>query len=103
MIAGKLSNGFEVEVDEKVVKTYKFARLIGRASSKNNDERMYANAVLVAFLIGEDQEEALLDYILEQTGEEASEKYMAELTIEIINLMKQEDETIKKSSSSDES
>ena len=103
MITGKLSNGFEVEVNEKVVTSYRFARLVGKAASKDNAERLYANATLLSYLIGEDKEEELLEYVQEQTGEEPTESEMSALTIEIINLMKSEDETTKKSSSSEES
>ncbi len=100
MIAGTLSNGFEVEVDEKVVKTYRFARLIGRAASKDDNERIYANSKILSFLIGEEKEEELLDYVKKQTGEEPTEEEITALTIEMINLMKKENEEIKKSSSS---
>lgn len=100
MIAGTLSNGFEVEVDEKVVKTYRFARLIGRATSKDDNERIYANSKILSFLIGEKGEEELLDYVQKQTGEEPTEEEITALTIEMINLMKKENEEIKKSSSS---
>lgn len=100
MIAGTLSNGFEIEFDEKVVKTYRFARLIGRAASKNDNERVYANSKLLSFLIGEEKEEELLDYVQNQTGEEPTEEEITALTIEMINLMKKENEEIKKSSSS---
>lgn len=100
MIAGTLSNGFEVEVDEKVVKTYRFARLIGRAASKDDNERIYANSKILSFLIGEEKEEELLDYVKKQTGEEPTEEEITALTIEMINMMKKENEEIKKSSSS---
>lgn len=96
MITGKLSNGFEVEVNEKIVKTYRFSRLIGKAASKDTNERLYANASLLSFLIGEEKEEALLEYIAEQNGEEATEKEITDLTIEIIGLMKEQDDEIKK-------
>ena len=85
MIAGTLSNGFEVEVDEKVVKTYRFARLIGRAASKDDNERIYANSKILSFLIGEKGEEELLDYVQKQTGEEPTEEEITALTIEMIN------------------
>lgn len=100
MIAGTLSNGFEVEVDEKVVKTYRFARLIGRAASKDDNERIYANSKILSFLIGEEREEELLEYVKKQTGEEPTEEEITALTIEMINMMKKENEEIKKSSSS---
>ena len=50
-----------------------------------------------------DGEEALLNYIKEQTGEEPTEKEVSELIIEIMNVIREEDEKIKKSLSSDES
>lgn len=103
MITGKLSNGFEVKVDEEKVKTYKFAKMIGKSVSSDVKERLYANAMILEFLIGEEGEEALLEYVEKATGHEPTEKEMSELTIEIINLMKQENEQIKKSASSEES
>lgn len=100
MIAGKLSNGFEIEVDEEKAKSYRFVKLIGKASSPDNNERIYASSMVLEYLIGADEEERLLEYIEKQTGKEPTEKEVTELTIEIINMMKQEDAEIKKSSSS---
>lgn len=102
MITGKLSNGYEVTVDESKVKTYRFTKLIGQAASKIDAERLYANSKILGYLIGEDKEEELLEYITEKNGAEPTEKEVTAITIEIINLMKQEDEEIKKSSSSPE-
>lgn len=103
MITGKLSNGFEVTMDEEVIKTYRFAKLIGQAVSKDNNEKMYANSKILSFLIGDADEEALLEYMKEKLGHEPTEKEVSDITIEIINLAKTEDEDIKKSASSDES
>lgn len=102
MITGKLSNGYEISVDEAKVKTYRFTKLIGQAASKNDAERLYANSQILGYLIGSDEEEKLLEYMEEQNGAEPTEKEVTAITIEIINLMKQEDEEIKKSSSSPE-
>ena len=103
MITGKLSNGFEIEVDETIVKTYKFSKMIGKACSKDVNERLYANACILEYLLGEEGEEALLDYVRKDTGHEPTESEMTALSLEIINLMKAEDEEIKKSVSSEES
>lgn len=103
MITGTLSNGFQLEIDETKVKTYKFAKLVGMGVSKNVNERLYATASILTYLLGEEGEEALLEYIEKQTGKEPTEQEVASLTIEIINLMKTEDEEIKKSSPSVES
>ena len=102
MITGKLSNGFNIEVDEEKAKSYRFVKLIGKASSPDNAERIYASSKVLEYLIGEEGEEALLEYMEKQTGKEPTEKEVTELTIEIINMMKQEDAEIKKSSSSEE-
>lgn len=103
MITGKLSNGYEVEVDEEKLKTYKFAKMIGKSVSTDVKERLYANSMILEFLLGEKGEEALLEYVEKTTGHEPTEKEMSDLTVEIINLMKQENEEIKKSTSSEES
>lgn len=97
MIKGKLSNGFEIEVDEKRAKTHRFAKLMGKSVSNDPKARLAANANLLSYLIGDEGEEALMDYVESQTGEEATEQEMAELTVEIIKLMTSEDEEIKKS------
>lgn len=103
MITGKLSNGFEFEADEKVIGTYKFSKLIAQTVSKERRTQLNATFQILPKLIGEDGEEALLEYIEEQTGEEATEKEVSELIIEMLNIIKEEDEKIKKSSSSEES
>lgn len=103
MITGKLSNGFEITVDENKIKTYRFTKLIGKSLSKDEKEQLYANAVLLGYVIGEDSEEALLEHMSKQLGHEPTEKEVGDVFVEIIKLMKQEDEEIKKSASSDES
>lgn len=103
MITGKLSNGYEVEVDEEKLKTYKFAKMIGKSVSNDVKERLYANAKILEFLLGEKGEENLLEYVEKTTGHDPTEKEMSDLTVEIMNLMKQENEEIKKSTSSEES
>lgn len=98
MITGTLSNGYEIEVDETIAKTYKFAKMIGKATSPQLEERLYANAILLEYLVGSEGEKKLLDYVREQNdGAEPTEKEISSLTIEIIGLMKQEDEEVKKS------
>lgn len=100
MITGTLSNGFEIEVDEEKVKTYKFAKLLGKASSKNVNERLYANSCILEYLIGEEKESKLIEHVEKVNGHEATEAEIVALTLEIINLMKEEDEEIKNSVSS---
>lgn len=100
MITGTLSNGFKIETDPEKLKTYRFVKLLGKASSKNDNERLYANSCILEYLIGEDKEEELIEYVEKANGHEATEKEMIALTLEIINLMKDEDEEIKNSNSS---
>ena len=103
MITGKLSNGFEFSADEKVIGTYKFARLIAQTMSTDRRKQLTATFEILPHLIGEEGEEALLDYIKEQTGEEPTEKEVSECIIEMINTIRDEDEKLKKSLSSEES
>lgn len=103
MITGELSNGYKVEVNEEKLKTYKFAKMIGKSVSTDVKERLYANSMILEFLLGEKGEEDLLEYVEKTTGHEPTEKEMSDLTVEIMNLMKKENEEIKKSTSSEES
>ena len=103
MITGKLSNGYEISVDEKKCKTYQFSKLVGKACSKNNEERLYANAQILEYLIGEEGETELLAYVEKQTGEEPTSEGMTALILEIIKLMENKNEEIKKSDASEES
>ena len=48
MIKGKLSNGFEIEVDEKRAKTHRFAKLMGKSVSNDPKARLAANANLLS-------------------------------------------------------
>lgn len=96
MITGKLSNGFEVTVDKKKIKTYRFQKLIGLSASKNDEEKINASSQILSYLIGEEGEEALINHIESQTGEEATSDEVSGCIVEIINMMKEDDE-IKKS------
>lgn len=96
MIKGKLSNNFEIEVDERKAKTHRFTKLMGKALSNDPKARLAANAEILTYLIGEEKEDELVDYIESQTGEEATEEEVAALIIEIINLMADNNAEIKK-------
>lgn len=103
MITGKLSNGFKFEADEKIIGTYRFAKLIAQTMSKDKATQLTATFEILPQLIGEEGEDALLEHIKEQTGEEPTEKEVSECIIEMINTIRNEDEKLKKSLSSEES
>lgn len=96
MIKGKLSNNYEIEIDERKAKTHRFTKLMGKALSDDPKARLAANAEVLSYLIGEEEEDNLIDYIESQTGEEATEEEVAALTIEIINLMTEANAEVKK-------
>ena len=96
MIKGKLSNGYEIEVDERKAQTHRFVKLMGKALSDDQKARLAANANLLSYLVGDEEEEKLMAYVEAQTGEEATEAEMATLTIEIVRMMNDADETTKK-------
>lgn len=96
MIKGKLSNNYEMEIDERKAKTHRFTKLMGKALSDDPKARLAANAEVLSYLIGEEEEDNLIDYIESQTGEEATEEEVAALTIEIINMMTEANAEVKK-------
>lgn len=96
MITGELSNGFKVTIDEKKIKTYRFQKLIGMSASDDDTKKVAASSQILSYLIGEEGEKKLIEYIESQTKEEATVEEVTALIIEIINLMK-EDNDIKKS------
>lgn len=96
MIKGKLSNNFEIEIDERKAKTHRFTKLMGKALSEDPKARLAANAEVLSYLIGEEKEDELVEFIESQTGEEATEEEVAALTIEIINLMTEANAEVKK-------
>ena len=96
MIKGKLSNNYEIEIDERKAKTHRFTKLMGKALSDDPKARLAANAEVLSYLIGEEEEDNLIEYIESQTGEEATEEEVAALTIEIINLMTEANAEVKK-------
>ena len=100
MINGILSNGYAFEIDEKVVKSYKFTKLMGLSCSKDPKERAFANAKILGFLLGEKGEEELINYIEEKNGELATEKEVSSCVLEIVQSVTEADERLKKSSTS---
>lgn len=96
MIKGKLSNNYEIEIDERKAKTHRFTKLMGKALSDDPKARLAANAEVLSYLIGEEEEDNLIEYIESQTGEEATEEEVAALTIEIINMMTEANAEVKK-------
>ena len=92
-----LSNGFKVEVDKDVVKTYRFSKIIAACSSKDNGVKLNATFQVLPTLIGDDVEEELLEFLKKQNGKEPTVEEVSEIITEIFEKMKDGDEEVKKS------
>lgn len=92
-----LSNGFKVEVDKDVVKTYRFSKIIAACSSKDNGVKLNATFQVLPALVGEDTEEKLLEFLEKQNGKEPTVEEVSDIITEIFEQMKDGDEEVKKS------
>jgi len=99
MITGKTSSGFEFEIDEESTKNYRFVKATAKAASKSatQEERIEATMQTIPFLLGEDQEEKLVEHLESkaENGIATVEDVMSEVK-EIMEVAK-ENKTVKNS------
>ena len=92
-----LSNGFKVEVDKEVVKTYRFSKIIARCSSEDAGIKLNATFQVLPALIGDEGEEKLLEYLEKKNKKEPTVDEVSDIITEIFEKLKAEDEEVKKS------
>ena len=92
-----LSNGFKVEVDKEVVKTYRFSKIIARCSSEVTGVKLNAAFQVLPALIGAEGEEKLLEYLEKKNNKEPTVDEVSDIITEIFEKLKVEDEEVKKS------
>ena len=92
MIKGKTSSGFEYEVDERIIKDWRFAKALAKLSGEPLD-KMSATIDIASMLLNNGQEESLMKHV-EMDGFVDSGKMEHEI-VEIINGLKQDNEEIK--------
>lgn len=100
MITGKLSSGYEFNVDETVLDSWKCVKAIGLCESKNKGESLYGLTQLISILLG-NEEEKLIKYIEEKNNGKCTQTDMQNAVKEILEKIKTEKE-IKNSESSPE-
>lgn len=103
MITGELSNGFKFEIDDEALESAEFRDLIAGTISKDTQEKIRANANLLAFMVGDEKKDELYEMIRKETGKKFTP--VAEVdkrTLEIMGIIEEHNKNIKNSESSPE-
>lgn len=96
MITGKTSQGFEFKVNENVLNDWKFVKAIRRSESQDKGERFLGVTDIIVMLLGDEQADKLADYIAEKNDGTAPINIMYAYVVEILNICKEENESVKK-------
>ena len=94
----KTKSGFEVNINERRLKDWRYVKAAAKINGVNEADIIEAVTFAVPFLLGEDGEAALMDYV-EEDGAVDSEKLLAEF-LEVTRIA---GEKVKKSQSSSSS
>lgn len=70
----KTKSGFSCEVDETRLKDWRIVKAIAQCDSKDETKKLQGMTFMVPFLLGEDGEEALMDFIAKEEGYPSTEK-----------------------------
>lgn len=99
MVTGTTSTGFVYTIDERRVKSWSMVKKIAKMQESKSDLAVYGIAIeLINDLLGEDQEQRLMDHVTQIYGYDDAEMVSKEL-FEIIGSAKR-DKELKNSYSS---
>ena len=99
MVNGRTSSGFEYTIDERRVRSWNMIKKIARMQDSQSDIAVYGIAIeLISDLLGEEQEQRLVDHVTQIYGYDDAEVVSKEF-FEIIGSVRQ-DQGLKNSSSS---
>ena len=99
MVAGRTESGFEFAIDERRVKSWSVVKKIAAMQKTKSDVEVYGIAIeLIGDLLGEDQEQRLVDHVTQVYGYDDAEIISKEF-FEIIASARNNDD-VKNSSSS---
>lgn len=99
MVTGTTATGFEYTIDERRVKSWSMVKKIAQMQGAKSDIAVYGIAIeLINDLLGEDQEQRLMDHVTRIYGYDDAEMVSKEF-FEIIGSVKQ-DKGLKNSYSS---
>lgn len=92
----KTKEGFSCEVNEDKVKDWRFVKGLADCTSKNENQVLKGVTFVVPFLLGEDGEEKLMDFLTEKEGFPKTDSIITVFK----EIMEQLSEETKKSKSS---
>lgn len=99
MVTGVTTSGFEYTIDERRVRSWSMVKKIAQMQGAKSDIAVYGIAIeLINDLLGEDQEQRLMDHVTQIYGYDDAEMVSKEF-FEIIGSVKQ-DKDLKNSYSS---
>ena len=99
MVTGVTASGFEYTIDERRVRSWSMVKKIASMQNTNNDMAIYGIAIdLISDLLGEEQEQKLVNHVVQIYGYDDAEIVSKEF-FEIIGSVRQ-DQGLKNSSSS---
>ena len=84
MVKGKTGTGFEFSVDETLLQNYRFVKRLAHVAK--NDYTEFFD--LFTEILGENQEEALIQYLEEKNGQATTEQ-MAKEFADILKVMQE--------------
>ena len=99
MVNGRTSSGFEFAIDERRVKSWTVVKKVAAMQKAQSDVEVYGIAIeLIGDLLGEDQEQRLVDHVTQVYGYDDAEIISKEF-FEIIGSARNNDEVKNFSSS----
>lgn len=66
MVVARTNDGFEVEIDKRILSDWRFTMLIAKIQSGTDAEKISSAEKLVNLLLGEDKRDALFAHIAEK-------------------------------------
>ncbi len=85
MVKGVTSTGFEFSVDETLLQNYRFVKRLAHVAK--NDYTEFFD--LFTEILGESQEEALLQYLESKNGQQVTTEQMAKEFADILKVMQE--------------
>lgn len=93
MVAGKTKSGFEFEVNEKVIKSWEFTKILRMLKSADEGDQLSGAVDFVGKLLG-DQEGALMEHLQDEDGLVLTSDVINEAS-EILNIVQEKNEEVK--------
>lgn len=96
MITGTTSQGFKFKVNGDCLNDWRFVKAIRKSESSDPGERLLGVTDIIFILLGEEQSDQLAEFIAEKNKGQAPVDEMYKAVVEILNICKEKNETVKK-------